>query len=190
MARRREEAENGTAKIALAAQPFIERKAAIRDLSQSAAVIDNFYRNHGKNPNEFMDDLRVGGSSNAAWIRNLQQLYGGQGSPEAKELQAFRNAQGRLYQKLAGATLAYKSATIGGSQSDQEIASVKQYIADHPSWENLRGFLSTEGIKLQAAMTNAVDHGDSEESKLIWLAGHPPTLPNLDHPGAPTRGKK
>ncbi len=189
--KRRKDAEAGMQKIALAAAPAAARQAALSSLQQDMNVIGNFYAKHGKNPDSFFDDLRTGmGSGNAEWVRDMQQRYSTPGSPEAKEVKEWQKASNRLYQKLAGELLGFKSKMIGGSQSTQELAGVAEYITLNPSWSKFSGFVRNESMKSQAEYRNAIKHGDGPEAKLLWLAEHKgAALPALDNPAIPTRKK-
>ncbi len=190
----RKDANEGASAIAKQAQPFQARQAALSSIQQDMNYIENFYRNKkygNRNPNAFMDDLRTGvGSGTAEWLRDLQQRYSDPKSPEAVEVKAAVRASNRLYQKLAGELVGFKSKAIGGSQSVQELAGVGEYITNNPSWEKFSGYVRNESMKAQRELMNAIDSSTSSEGKLIWLAEHGGTrLPGLDSPGISSRKK-
>ena len=179
-----DKAKNISDKVA----PLANFHSQIRGMSQSMVRIANAYKAAGKDPNDFLQDLRTGAPDGMAdTINRLRERYTTPGSPEGqyqKDLLVASNSFMQGYNLLRSE---FAHQKFGGSQTDNELKNLEAVVSKNPSWQQLDGFITRLSSAAQADIDVALNAAPPEAA-LQWIRANPGYRgKTLSRPGVPGR---
>lgn len=185
---RRVETFNKAKEIADKVAPLANLHSQIRSMSQNMVRIANAYKAAGKDPNEFLQDLRTGAPDGLAdTVNRLRERYTRPDSPEAqyqKDLLTASNSFMQGFNMLRGE---FAHQKFGGSQTDNELKNLESMVSKNPSWQQLDGFVSKLSTAAQADIDTALNAAPPEAA-LQWIRANPGYRgQKLSRPGSPVQ---